>query len=187
VTELVIFVEEPSAREMLNGLLPRLLPHGVGFRCIVFERKQDLERQLPKRLRGWRDPNARFVVLRDKDSGDCLTIKQRLLRLCHDAGKPDALVRIACHELESWYLGDLAAVERGLGMRGLARQQGKSKFRAPDRLANPAQELRRLTDNGYQKVAGSRSIGPYLDAGANRSHSFSVFVVGIRRLVAAAG
>lgn len=184
MTELAILVEEPSAREMLNGLLPRLLPDQVRFRCIVFEGKQDLEKRLPRVLRGWRKPNTRFVVLRDKDSGDCATIKDRLLGLCRGAGKPDALVRIACHELESWYLGDLAAVERGLGIRGLARKQRTAIFRAPDRLANPAQELRHLTGNNYQKVAGSRSIGPFLDAEANASHSFGVFVSGIQRLLA---
>lgn len=40
---LVFLLEEPSAKEMLNGLLPRLLP-GLSYRCIVFEGKQDLEK-----------------------------------------------------------------------------------------------------------------------------------------------
>jgi hypothetical protein len=58
-------------------------------------------------------PDSFFVVLRDQDSGDCLEIKERLMALCGRAGKEDALVRIACRELESFYLGDLKAVERG--------------------------------------------------------------------------
>lgn len=53
-------------------------------------------------------------MLRDKDSGDCVETKNRLAGICRDAGKPNALIRIACHELESWYLGDLSAVEQGL-------------------------------------------------------------------------
>jgi adenine-specific DNA-methyltransferase len=36
----------------------------------------------------------------------------------------------------------------------------------------------------YQKVGGSRSIGPHLDPVNNRSHSFGVFVAGIRKLAA---
>ncbi len=127
-------------------------------------------------------PDSAFVVLRDKDSGDCRRIKANLVELCQRANKSHALVRIACHELESWYLGDLQAVEQGLDFHGLARKQGSRKYRVPDRLANPAQELERMTNKRYQKVTGSRKIGPYLSPDANRSHSFNVFVSGIRRL-----
>jgi hypothetical protein len=183
VTQLVLFLEEPSAREMLAGLLPRVLPKDMVFRCVVFEGKQDLEKRLPGKLRGWQAPDTLFVVLRDKDQGDCVEIKDRLVRICNEAGRPETLVRIACHELESWYLGDLAAVEKGLAIGGLARHRLKAKYKNPDRLANPAQELQRLTGNRYQKVSGSRSIGPYLEANGNASHSFSVFVSGIRRLI----
>ena len=34
---LVFLLEEPSAREMLKGLLPRVLPHPVQIRYIVFD------------------------------------------------------------------------------------------------------------------------------------------------------
>jgi hypothetical protein len=183
MAELVLFVEEPSVREMLNGLLPRLLPEDVRYRCVVFEGKQDLEKRLPGKLRAWRAPNAKFVVLRDKDQGDCRAIKARLASLCCAAGRADVLVRIACHELESWYLGDLEAVEYGLGIQGLARQQGKAKYADPDRLANPVQELSRLTADRYQKIAGSRLIGPRMRLSENRSRSFLVFVSGIRRVI----
>ena len=180
---LVFFLEELSAKEMLDGLLPRMLPEGVGYRCVPFEGKRDLEKQLPKKLRGWNRPDTRFVVLRDKDSGDCLVIKDRLATICRESGKAGTLVRIACHELESWYLGDLRAVEQGLGIDGLARRQGSRKFCDPDRLANPVQELERLTSKGYQKISGSRSIGPHLSTDDNRSHSFKVFVSGVARMV----
>ena len=181
--QLVFFLEEPSAREMLNGLLPKLLPEKVIPRYVVFEGKQDLEKQLPKKLRGWKTPNTFFVVLRDKDGGDCTQIKARLVTTCHTAGKPDTLVRVACHELESWYLGDLQAVEQGLEMTGLAARQNNQKFRDPDRLSNPAQELIRLTKHEYQKVAGSRKIGPCLSLDNNRSVSFGFFVTGVQKLV----
>ena len=128
MNHLVFFLEERSAREMLKNLLPRILPDlpdSVGVCYVVFEGKQDLENQLPRKLRGWRVPDTRFVVMRDKDQADCLTVKCRLVSICRDAGKPDVLVRILCHELESWYLGDLNAVERGLQIAGLAQKQGR--------------------------------------------------------------
>jgi hypothetical protein len=183
MSELVFLLEEPSAKEMLKGLLPCLLPEGMKVRYIVFEGKSDLEAQLVMRLRHYRVPGARFVVLRDKDAADCRAVKAKLIDLCRQANRSHTLVRIACHEVESWYLADLVAVEQGLGIRGLAANQGKRKFREPDLLANAAQELAKLTGQRYQKVGGSRAIDPYLDPNNTRSRSFEVFVAGLKRLV----
>ena len=41
-------------------------------------------------------------------------------------------------ERPTLFPGDLAAVERGLGVRGLAAKQGQSKFRSPDRIGSPS-------------------------------------------------
>nr|VFJ63833.1 MAG: protein of unknown function (DUF4276) [Candidatus Kentron sp. DK] len=181
--ELVFFLEEPSAREMLKGVLPRLLPEDVIPRYVVFEGKQDLHKRLEKRLKGWIEKDTRFVVLRDQDSSDCVETKKKLSEICREAGKNDVLIRIACHELESWYLGNLEAVERGLGVRGLTKKQDGHKYRDPDRLSNASQELKNLTRRTYQKVSGSREIGPRLSLQENRSHSFNVFLSGLRRLI----
>ena len=183
MSEVVFFLEEFSARVMLEGFLPKIIPDAIRCRFIVFEGKQDLEKQMVKRMRGYRVPNARFVVLRDKDSEDCRQVKKRLAGKCAEALHPSSLVRVACHELESWYLGDLAAVEVGLGVTGLARQQHKTPYDMPDDLAAPAQRLQSIAP-AYQKVGGSRAIGPHLNPATNRSHSFRVFVAGIQKLVA---
>jgi hypothetical protein len=180
---LVFFLEEPSAEEMLKGILPKFLPDHVFPRFIVFEGKHDLEKRLQQRMKLWRAPNSRFFVMRDQDSGDCRVIKQNLLDKCKDAHNPKTVVRIACHELESFYIGDLKAVEKGLGIRGLSKQQNKRKFRKPDGLFNPAQVLMGLTKNSYQKVSGSRAIGRYMDLENNLSHSFNVLVKAIKRAI----
>jgi len=180
---IVFFLEEPSAKEMLEGLLPRILPPDATPRYIVFQGKQDLEKNLVKRLRGWLLPESVFVVMRDQDAGDCFTVKKRLVDLCLQAGKEDTLVRVACRELESFYLGDLQAVEKGLGLRGIASEQRKSKFRNPDELGNPSEELSKLTHGIYQKKPGSRAIAPCLDLSANKSNSFNVLLAGIKRLI----
>ena len=184
IAELVFLLEEPSAAAMLNGLLPRILPPEIGFRCVPCEGKQELEGQLERKLRGYRVPGARFVVLRDQDNGDCVRIKDKLMALRARTGRPDALVRIACQELESWCLADLAAVERGLNISGLARHQKAKKYLAPDRIGNPASELERLTGGAYQKMSGSRAIDPNLDLDNIRSDSFRNLVSGVRRLIA---
>lgn len=128
-----------------------------------------------------------FEFLRDQDSGDCLRIKEDLKRLCLQAGRPDAVVRIVCRELESWYLGDLAAVEAALDLKGLARRGEVSKFRSPDRLDNAAAELTLLTQGEYRKISGSRRLGHVLSLnGSNRSASFGQFCQAVRRLAQAA-
>ena len=182
--ELVFLLEEASAGAMLQGLLPRVLDPRVQLRLMVFEGKQDLERQMVKRLRGYLNPQARFIVLRDQDSTpDCKVVKAKLLALCGQAGRDAvSLVRIACHELESFYIGDLRAVEAALGLTGLVRHQGAARFRNADRIESPRRELAKLTRGAYQKVSGSRQIGPHLDLANERSASFNHLVAGVRRL-----
>lgn len=180
----VFLAEEASMEEMLRGFLPVLFPNwteGVDWRCIPHEGKSDLEASIPHKLRGWRQPNVRFVVLRDQDSANCEDVKRRLRELCASGGRPDTLVRIPCRELEAWYLGDLAAVDAALGTPNLSAKQDQRKYRNPDRLQNPSKELSKLAP--YQKRSGSRAIGPKLDPDMNCSHSFRVFVAGLRAMV----
>ena len=182
---LIFLLEEPSAEEMLKGLLPRVLPPDVHPEFKVFEGKQDLEKGLFRTLKAWRIPDCAFVVIRDQDSGDCHAIKQKLADISRRANREDVLVRVACRELESFYLGDLAAVETGLRLNGIAKKQGNRKYREPDRLGSPSRELAQLTSGRYQKVAGSRAIAPHLHIESNTSHSFKVLLDGIRNLVEA--
>jgi len=183
LTHIVFFLEERSAQEMLNGLLPRLLPaEAFSFQCIPFEGKRSLHKRLPIKLRGWRAPNTLFVVLQDQDSADCHELKRLLADLCARAGRPDALIRIVCRELESWYLADLQAVEKGLEITNLRERQNTPRYRDPDGKPQPAKLLRHLTAGKYQKMAGSRAIGPHLDLDNTRSASFRNFVAGVRRI-----
>ncbi len=180
--ELVFLLEEASAKALIEGLLPRLVPAGsFPARFIVFDGKQDLERHLTSRLRGYLNPNARFIVLRDQDAGDCKVVKRKLVALCRKSGKTHTTVRIACRELEAFYLGDLRAVELGLGLRNLAGKQAARKFRNPDALHSPSTELLDLTRKRYQKVSGSRAIAPHLNLDASRSRSFAQPLQAIRR------
>lgn len=72
IKELVFLLEEPSAKALLETLLPRFLNNDIHFRCISFEGKQDLEKQLTRKIRAYQNNKARFIVLRDQDSNpDC--------------------------------------------------------------------------------------------------------------------
>lgn len=99
----------------------------------------------------------RFIVVRDQDSADCYEEKQRLFTICSSSERADAVVRIACHEMESWFRDDLHAMEKAYNIGGLSRRQQQRKYRNPDRLNNAAQELRRLVPT-YQKISGARTL-----------------------------
>lgn len=181
--ELVFFLEEESAKALLEHLFPRLIAptSQIKPRFVVFEGKQDLEKQLEKKLRNYINPEALFIVLRDQDEADCREVKASLAGLCARARKPETIVRIACRELESFYLGDLRAVELGLAVSGIARKQNRAKYRDPDLLHSPSRVLENLTDHRYQKIAGSRAIAPHLDLEVSRSRSFHHLLQAIRR------
>lgn len=187
IPNLVCLVEDFSTKEMLAAVLPKIVSSDLNVTYIVFEGKQDLEKQIERKLSGWRRPNSVFLVLRDQDSGDCYSIKKELSVKIESAQKQDyTLIRIACRELESFYLGDLQAVEQGLGLTGLSPKQKNKRLRTPDTLNNAKEELRKITNKQYQPIAGSRSIAPYLNLdGKNLSHSFNVLLSGIKDLLPA--
>lgn len=180
--KIVFLLEERSAANFLEQFLPRWRPD-VEFVCIPHEGKSDLERSIPRKLRGWRCQEDLFVVLRDNDGTPCEETKARLVRICVEAGRPDTLVRLACQELEAWFLGDLKAVGSAYGLQNLAKHQGKAKFREPDRLGSPSAELAKLAPE-YKKLHGSKLLGKTLnlDINENSSKSFRVFFSGLKRL-----
>ncbi|HPQ71416.1 MAG TPA: DUF4276 family protein [bacterium] len=165
---------------LLEGLLPRLYP-GLNFLCITHEGKQDLEKSIPRKLRGWREPGVRFVIIRDNDRSDCHKLKDRLVGLCKKGGREDALVRIACQELEAWYLGEPDALADAFGNDRLRDIGSKALFRIPDEVGNPFDEIKKLVPE-FQKVTGARRMAKELTRDRNKSCSFQVFLQGIDRM-----
>lgn len=180
---LMILTEEPSMKAALEHILPKLGIELANVRIIAHEGKSDLERSMPIKLRAWRDPNARFLILRDNDRGDCIALKQRLAGIVQKAGRSDrSLVRIVCQELEAWFLGVPAALQAA----GYLRPGQRPVFcnRDPDEITHPAHEMEKLRP-GYGKVTGANDIAPHLDPSNSASASFRNTIAAIRRLIAA--
>lgn len=158
---LLFLLEEKSSACFLKQIIARLhLREYYDIQFRSFSGKSDLELKLEKTIRLWQVPNTQFIIMRDADSGNCDSIKQGLIDKCNQSGKGDyCIVRIACQELESFYLGDLAAVGRVYSIPNLESKQLKRKYRNPDTLGSPSEELKRLTNNLYSKVLGSTRIG----------------------------
>ena len=176
---LVFLLEEASMKCLLDQLLPRFLPKGVSFSTISHEGKSDLQKSIPVKLRGWNVPNVKFIIVHDQDANDCVLLKKKLLELCSSAGK-EVVVRIACHELEAWYFGDLRAVSKAYG-RDFTKLGAKSRYRDADGIINPKQELRRLIPE-HEQISGARRIAPYMSLDKNTSVSFNHFISAVRRL-----
>lgn len=179
---LVFLLEEASMKAFLGELLPRMLPSDVTWKLVAHEGKSDLEQSIPRKLRAWRTPATRFVVIRDQDAGDCQAIKQRLAALCAEAGRPDTLVRIACRELEAYYLGAPAQLAAASGDDGWVERARGARFRDPDSVVRPSEVvLASAPDHG--KVSLGRAMGRTIPLDDTRSHSFRALLDGVRRVV----
>lgn len=184
MSRLVFLLEEYSMKVLLEGLLPRLYP-GLPFLCVPHEGKGDLEKSIPRKLRAWREPGVRFVVVLDNDGVDCRATKQHIVECCGSSGRTDAVVRLACQELESWYFGDLDAVARVYDRPAVAVAANKARFRDPDSIQRPARALAQLVEE-FQKVSGARLLGRELSR-TNRSHSFQMLLAAVETLAVQAG
>ncbi|OLK19915.1 cytoplasmic protein [Xanthomonas oryzae pv. oryzae] len=181
---IIFLLEQPSMKVLLDGLLPRLFPgwqESRDFQCIAHDGKSDLERSVPRKLNAWRVPGDRFVVVRDNDSADCLSLKARLVQLSSQHGRPDALVRLVCQELESWYIADLNALALAFPECKIDTPALRKRFAQPDSWKKPSAELERLIP-AFQKRSGARLMADRLREEDSRSPSFRAFVNGVRRL-----
>lgn len=165
---------------LLDGLLPRLAP-GAPFLCVPHEGKQDLEKSIPRKLRAWREPGVRFVVIRDNDGSDCQALKARLVEFCERGNRADTLVRIACQELEAWYLGEPEALAAAFQNPGLADLGRLARYRDSDSVAQPSAAIEQLVPE-FQKVSGARQMAAHLTLERNRSASFRCLLEGVRRI-----
>ncbi|MGD8589266.1 MAG: DUF4276 family protein [Chromatiales bacterium] len=202
--QLEVLVEEPSAKAALDILLPKIVQGNARFAVRNFGSKYKLLKELSKRLAGYavqikRGENLRILVLIDQDSDDCMALKQNLENVALECGlatksHPDAqgcfvvVNRVVVEELESWFIGDPAALRRAFPK--LPPANNKGIFAKPDNQNGKAWEsLHRflkkhgIYKNHYPKIEAAKKISPFIDLGRNRSPSFQQFLVGIGALL----
>lgn len=181
----IFLLEEPSMKAFLLEYLPRLVPgwkHEQHFLLVPHQGKSDLEKSIPNKLRNWREPGVRFVIVRDNDGADCRDLKARLLDMSDGVVRQRAaLVRLVCQELEGWYLGDDTALEQAYPQVRRAIRSLIRRFPDPDACPKPARELERLTPD-FQKQDAARRLGGLLRYQDNRSASLRVFSQGVEQL-----
>lgn len=203
MTQIEFLVEELSAEEALRHVLPKLVRGRARWNLINLGSKYKLLKALPKRLAAYRDriergEPLRVVVLVDRDTDDCAALKRQLEDMAKAARlttktSPDAqgqfhvVNRIVVEELESWFIGDAAALRQAFTSLP-AIDVGKGIFRNPDNGGSWEALHRFLKNHGiykssYPKIDAARRIAPKLDLQVNRSRSFQVFVQGVEALL----
>ena len=171
---IVLLTEERSLKVTVDHLIRRHYPRlveGSDWFVLPFSGKSDLENNILVKMRCWNYGDPVFVILRDADGGDCVALKQRLRKLAKPAKKPFK-IRIVCQELESWFLGDAAAVKQAYPRSSFSNEQ--ERYRNPDRLTNASEELAKLTGDST-KVRRALTIATHLVPSRNCSHSFQMF------------
>jgi hypothetical protein len=201
--QIEFLVEEPSTEETLRHVLPKLVGNRARYKLINMGSKYKLLKALPSRLAAYRDRIAqgeqlRVVVLVDRDTDDCAALKRRLEDMASVAGlatktRPNAqeqfhvVNRIAVEELESWFIGDAAALRQTFSSLPVI-DASKGIFRNPDNGGSWEALHRFLKKHGvyrssYPKIDAARRIAPNLRIQTNRSRSFQVFVNGVEALL----
>ena len=171
-------------RAVLRGVLERIVP---GWRenehwvSVPHRGASDLEKSILNKLRGWREPGIRFVILRDNDGADCKERKAKLRELSAAGRETDVTIRIVCQELEAWFLGDLDAVKAAYPKAKISETATPAKYRDPDAVNNASEELARLT--GVRgKVGRARHIARHIDVDRNR-FELDVFIACLSLLI----
>jgi len=200
---LEILAEEASLGEALEHLLPKMLPTETTFKIHNFRGKENLLKNLPSRLKGykvWIPSDWKIVVLIDEDRQDCHQLKQQLETMAKSAGfitktarendqNFQVLNRIIIEELESWFFGDISAICQAYPKVSPNLNQQK-QYRNPDTIKGGTWEAleRVLQKAGYyqgglEKFKIAREISPCMDPLINKSPSFQIFYQGLLEII----
>lgn len=185
-----IFTEEPSAKNVFEVILPKIIPENVMFRIYSHQGKQDLERGLRSALPSIsRIPNSRILITRDQDSSDCKELKEDLIAIIGNNCNCPYKIRIVCRELEAWFLGDLSAIKKAYSRFRPENYIGRAEFRNVDNLTQPNDYLLKIIPEftgreTLPKLETSNTIAPFLKIEDNKSTSFNATINAIRVLTA---
>jgi hypothetical protein len=187
-------VEEASTEIALKEIVPKIIGNVHTFKIHNFQNKDRLLKRLPERMKAYANfihDDWRIVVLVDEDRSDCQELKKKL---CHASSivtqKKGNIVlhRIVVEELESWFIGDVAAIRAEYEKIPVSLSQ-QAKFRDPDAIKGGTwEELDKILkkygyETGLQKMDFAQKVSPHMDVENNQSRSFQVFRDGLRRMI----
>ena len=170
--------------DFVEGLLGHWeTPYDIKMHFRAADGYPDVVRLAERTVATWRKPHTRFLVMCDQDNADCKERKQRIIERVAATRRGAVDVRIVCRQLETWYLGDLAALVAARPK--LAAFARSSTVRGqPDLIVAPAKLIEaQLAEGRLRKRALARDVGLHARTDANRSHSFNVFADKLREIL----
>jgi len=178
---IIFLVEEYSMRKFLEGILPRL-----GFTEPTFEvkhhrGKEDLIRNLNKIIPTLSKRARQIILVVDQDKEDCKELKKKVVEKMQNCAC-DYKIRVACYELEAWFLGDMDAIAESSPQFKPKSFQNKEKYRNVDGIEKPSEVIKKIVprwEKDYPskpKFAEKMAKVVSLESQANRSHSFYILL-----------
>lgn len=189
MTYIHIFTEESSIKEVLDVILPKILPENVEFRIYPHQGKDDLEIALARMVPSLSQiPGSKIIVTRDQDALDCKIVKKNLLQIIEGKCNCPYKICIVCRELESWFLGDLPAIESAYNRFKSNQYANKAQFRNIDGISKPSQLLKKIIPDythhkSLFKIGTAQRIAPHMNLETNKSASFQHFIKTIKTLL----
>ncbi len=178
-------VEDYSMRKFLEGILPRLGIDESFFEIKHHRGKEDLINNLNKIIPSLSKRAQQIIVLIDQDKQNCVKLKNKIkekMAWCSCEYK----IRIACYELEAWFLGDMEAIAKCSPRFNARFFQGKKKYRDVDNIEKPSRVIEEIVPDWKERYASklkfAKTIAPFVSLErqnleqANRSHSFQVLL-----------
>ncbi|MFN9302294.1 MAG: hypothetical protein ACK6DA_05925 [Candidatus Kapaibacterium sp.] len=185
-----IFTEEQSAKNVFETIVPPLLPDGVTLRVYQHQGKQDLEKAIVTAIPSIsKIPGSVILITQDQDNEDCKVVKKKIVDLLDNKCVCIYFVRIVCRELESWFLGDLRAIQKAYPRFKHENYINRTDFKNVDAISKPNNYLLIIIPeySGREKLPkleASERISKCLDIHNNTSESFNQTLSAIRRLIA---
>ncbi|QSV53159.1 MAG: DUF4276 family protein [Dolichospermum sp. UKL201] len=187
-------VEESSTEIALNLIVPKIIGNIHTFKIHNFQNKNRLLKSLPERMKAYANfipDDLRIVILVDEDRSNCQELKKKLCDATSIVTQKKGnivLHRIVVEELESWFIGDVAAIRAEYEKIPVSLSQ-QAKFRNPDAIKGGTwEELDKILkkygyETGLQKMDFAQKVSPHMDVENNQSRSFQVFRDGLRRMI----
>lgn len=186
--KLYIFTEESSAEICFKSVLSQAIPSSQSFKIFAHRGREDLKQALRKALPVIsREQGAKILITIDQDKHDCKTLKKELQEIIRGNCQCPNKIRIVCKELESWFLGDLAAISKAYPRFKPEKYHNKSEMRNVDEIEQPSKKLIKMlteTNGGKCPSKGelSQRISPHLNVSLNTSTSFQQTIQAIKIL-----
>jgi len=188
---IIFFVEEESMGKFLEGILPRLGFNSDNFEIKEHRGKPDLMSNLDKLIPTLSKQAQQIIVLVDRDNENCIGLKKNIKKKMEDHCSCEYKIRIVCHELEAWFLGDMDAIKKCSERFKPDSYRNKAQYRDIDsiRMPKPSTLIEKIVPNwqttyysSKPKFASEISKHISLENKANKSHSFNVFLETVKSI-----